>query len=141
MSDSVTVSIGRDKYTSEILSGSHRILADEPRSVGGADQGPSPYDLLLAALGACTVMTLRMYADRKQWPLEGVSVDLRQERIHARDCEDCESKDGMVTRITREITLKGDLDSAQRERLMEIADKCPVHRTLSAEIHIVTQAR
>lgn len=136
----VSVTIGREHYTSRITAGKHQLWGDEPASAGGADQGPTPYDLLLASLGTCTAITLRMYADRKEWPLERVSVELEHERIHAQDCEECEQREGMATRITRRLTLEGDLTTEQRRRLLEIADKCPVHKTLSHEIRITTTA-
>ena len=117
---------------------SHRLLADEPVKSGGLDSGPGPYDLLLAALGACTSMTLRLYADRKKLPLTQTQVRLRHAKIHAADCAECETKEGMIDRIERAITLEGDLDAAQRASLMAIADKCPVHRTLKSEIDIRT---
>ncbi len=129
------------KFQQEIMSGAHRFLADEPVKVGGLDSGPSPYDLLLAGLGACTSMTLRLYADGKKLPLERVSVRLTHNKIHAEDCEHCENKEGMVDRIDRTITLEGALDAEQRKRLLEIADKCPVHRTLESEIDIRTFER
>ena len=129
---------GNGKFQQEVLSGPHRFLADEPVRVGGLDSGPGPYDLLLAGLGACTSMTLRLYADRKKLPLERVSVRLTHNKIHAEDCRDCETKEGMVDRIDRSITMEGPLDSEQRKRLLEIADKCPVHRTLESEIEIRT---
>jgi uncharacterized OsmC-like protein/pimeloyl-ACP methyl ester carboxylesterase len=122
------------KFQQEIVSGPHRLLADEPVAVGGLDSGLSPYNLLLAALGACTAMTLRLYADHKKLPLERVSVRLTHNKVHATDCEDCETKEGMLDRIDRNITLEGALDADQRKRLIEIADKCPVHRTLESEI-------
>jgi len=112
------------------------MTADEPVESGGTDLGPNPYELLLSALGACTSMTLRMYANRKQMPLAGVSVTLTHDRIHASDCQNCETEEGLVDRIRREIALAGDLDEAQRERLLSIADRCPVHRTLTNEILI-----
>jgi uncharacterized OsmC-like protein/alpha-beta hydrolase superfamily lysophospholipase len=122
----------------EIIAGSHRLLADEPVNAGGLDSGPGPYDFLLAALGACTSMTVRLYADRKQMPLKRTQVRLRHNRIYAADCAECETKQGMLDRIERVITFDGDLDAVQRARLMEIADKCPVHRTLTSEINIRT---
>ena len=120
--------------------GKHSTLADEPERYGGDDRGPNPYDLLLASLGACTAMTLRMYADRKEWPLEGVRVRLRHEKIHAKDCESCESDSGRVSRIEKELVIEGDLDEAQRARLLEIADRCPVHRTLMQEKEVLTRS-
>jgi putative redox protein len=120
------------------LTGPHRFLADEPVKVGGLGTGPGPYDLLLAGLGACTSMTLRLYADNKKLPLERVLVRLTHNRIHAVDCLNCETKEGMVDRIDRNITLEGALGADERKRLMEIADKCPVHRTLESEIEIRT---
>jgi uncharacterized OsmC-like protein/alpha-beta hydrolase superfamily lysophospholipase len=129
------------RFQQEVTVGRHRFLADEPVAVGGLDSGPGPYDLVLAGLGACTAMTLRLYADRKALPLDQVSVELTHDRIHAADCADCETKEGMIDRIERAITLHGTLDSGQRQRLMEIADKCPVHRTLTSEIKIRTVER
>jgi uncharacterized OsmC-like protein/alpha-beta hydrolase superfamily lysophospholipase len=129
---------GGGRFQQEVTVGTHRFLADEPLDVGGLDSGPGPYDLLLAGLGACTAMTLRLYAERKALPLERVTVRLNHSRIHAVDCEDCETKEGMLDRIDRAITLRGALDAEQRQRLLEIADKCPVHRTLTSEIDIRT---
>ncbi len=125
-------------FTQNVVAGAHRLRADEPAAIGGNDSGFSPYDLLLAGLGACTSMTLRMYAGQKKWPLERVTVQLRHEKIHARDCAECETREGRIDRIERTIHLNGDLDEAQRARLMEIADKCPVHRTLHSEVRIET---
>jgi uncharacterized OsmC-like protein len=129
---------GHGRFQQSVAVGPHRFLADEPVKVGGLDTGPGPYDLLLAGLGACTAMTLRLYAERKSLPLERVSVTLTHGKIHATDCETCETKEGMIDRIDRAITIEGDLDVEQRKRLMEIADKCPVHRTLTSEIDIRT---
>lgn len=128
----------RGLFQQEIIAGTHRLLADEPLDVGGLDSGPGPYDLLLAALGACTSMTLRLYADRKKLPLTRTIVRLRHNRIYATDCAECETKEGMIDRIERMIRLEGDLNTEQRARLLEIADKCPVHRTLKSEIDIRT---
>ena len=130
---------GMGTFQQTVTTGPHQLIADEPVDVGGLDTGPSPYDLLLAALGACTTMTLRMYADRKALPLNRVSVRLQHSRIHASDCESCETQQGKIDRIDRVITLEGDLDDAQRTRLLEIADKCPVHRTLHSEVQINTE--
>ena len=128
----------RGKFQQEVSVGAHRFVADEPVAVGGMDSGPGPYDLLLAGLGACTSMTLRLYAERKQLPLRQTTVRLHHGRIHAADCAECETKEGMIDRIERAITLDGDLDAEQRARLLEIADKCPVHRTLESEVDIRT---
>ena len=130
--------VTRGKLAQDVRAGRHRLRADEPEGKGD-DTGPTPYDLLLAGLGACTSMTLRMYADRKEWPLEGVAVHLNHDRIHARDCEDCETTEGMVDHIDRVVELRGPLSDEQRSRLLEIADKCPVHRTLVGEVHIATR--
>ena len=130
------------KFQQEILTGPHRMLADEPVKLGGLDSGPGPYDYLLAGLGACTSMTIRLYADFKKIPLENVAVRLSHEKkIHTKDCEDCENKVTKVDHIERAITLEGPLDAAQRKRLMEIADKCPVHQTLESEVDIHTVER
>ena len=121
-------------FAQEITVGPHRLVADEPVAVGGTDTGPTPYDLVLSALGACTSMTVSLYARRKQWPLEAVTVRLRHSRIHAVDCENCETKEGMLDRIDADVELQGALSEEQRARLLDIAKKCPVHRTLTAEI-------
>jgi uncharacterized OsmC-like protein len=131
----VVVRTGEDLRTETEADG-HELVADEPTSLGGTGAGPTPYDYLLAALGSCTTMTLRMYADRKGWPLESVTVRLSQDRIHAADCEECETEEGRIDRIEREIELEGPLDEKQRRRLLEIADMCPVHRTMQTEAFV-----
>jgi uncharacterized OsmC-like protein/alpha-beta hydrolase superfamily lysophospholipase len=128
----------RGQFQQEVILGSHRLLADEPVKDGGLDTGPGPYDLLLAALGACTSMTVRLYADHKQIPLKRTQVRLHHEKIYAKDCAECETKEGKIDHIERAITFEGDLTAEQRARLMEIADKCPVHRTLKSEVDIKT---
>src|SRR5216683_6299468 len=127
-------------FAQEIETGSHELYADEPVSFGGTDAGPSPYDLLLAALGSCTSMTIGFYARKRRWPLENITVSLRHSRIHAADCEECETKEGKIDRIELDIHLTGSLTDEQRAKLMEIADKCPVHQTLTSEINIKTRA-
>lgn len=132
----VVVTGGRAGFAQDILVGAHRLRADEPTTAGGTDAGPTPYDFLLASLGACTSMTIRLYATRKQWPLEEVTVQLRHSRVHATDCAECETKEGRIDRIDAEITLAGALSDEQRSRCLEIAERCPVHRTLTSEINI-----
>ena len=126
-------------FAQQILAGAHALTADEPVDAGGTDIGPPPYDLLLAALGACTSMTVGMYARRKSWPLESVTVRLRHSRIYAADCADCETKEGMLDRIERNVQFIGALTDEQRAKLLEISNKCPVHRTLSSEVDIQTR--
>ncbi len=130
----------RQGFRTEVTAGRHTWVADEPVSVGGEDLGATPYQLLAAALGTCTGMTLRMYADHKKWPLDGVRVTVQHEKKHAADCHDCTEKDVKLDHLTRTIAVEGDLDAKQRARLIEIANKCPVHRTLESEIVIVTEA-
>jgi putative redox protein len=127
-------------FLQEVVSGRHHLRADEPVDAGGSDAAPGPYDYLLIALGVCTSMTVGLYARRKQWPLENIVVSLRHSRIHAEDCKECETKKGMLDRIDTEIELTGSLTSEQHAKLMEIAGKCPVHRTLKSEINIRLQA-
>jgi putative redox protein len=136
--DNATVTVrGRaNALAQEIEVGRHRLAADEPASLGGTDTGPNPYDLLLAALGACKSITVTMYARRKAWPLDSVTVRLRHEKIHAEDCESCESRDVLLDRIECEVEFSGELTAEQRTRLLEIANRCPVHRTLTSEIII-----
>jgi uncharacterized OsmC-like protein/pimeloyl-ACP methyl ester carboxylesterase len=128
------------KFQNTVSIGPHHLLADEPVAAGGEDSGPGPYDFVLAGLGACTSMTMRLYADRKSIPLERATVTLSHSKIYAKDCADCETKEGMLDQIQVAIGLEGPLDADQRKRILEIADKCPVHRTLTSEIHIVTRA-
>ena len=128
------------KFQQTVMIGPHQMLADEPVAAGGEDTGPGPYDFLLAALGACKSMTMRLYADRKSLPLERATVTLNHSKIHAQDCAECETKEGMLDQIDVAIGLEGALDAEQRKRIFEIADKCPVHRTLTSEIRIVTKA-
>lgn len=130
---------GQGLFQQSVLMGRHQLLADEPVAAGGLDSGPSPYDLLAAALGTCTAMTLRLYARQKNWPLERISVRVMHKKIHAADCAECETREGKIDRFTRTLFLDGPLDESQRARLAEIAGKCPVHRTLTSEVSIVTR--
>lgn len=134
----ITAKIDRSKYKTIISNGRHELIADEP-TPEGSDFGPNPYDFFLMALGSCVAMTLRMYADRKNWDLEEVEVHLTQERVYAADCLDCESEDGYVQIIEKKVKLIGNLDETQRKRLMEISDKCPVNKTMLNEIQIKTE--
>jgi len=136
----VIVRGGGAGFAQEIEIGPHRLKGDEPLAFGGTDTGPSPYDFLLVSLGTCTSMTISLYAQRKGWPLDSVTVLLHHSKIHAIDCAECETKVGKIDRIEREIQLTGALTTEQRAKLMEIADKCPVHRTLTSEINIRTRA-
>ena len=136
---SVVVTGSAASLAQDVVVGRHRLTADEPAAAGGTDRGPGPYDLLLAALGTCTSMTLSLYARRKQWPLVRVIVRLRHAKIDALDCGTCETREGMVDHIERDVELIGNLDVAQRARLLEIANRCPVHRTLTSEIDIQTR--
>jgi len=138
-SQEVVVRSAGGGFRQEVTAGTHRLVVDEPASVGGSDAGPSPYGLLLAALGSCTAMTLQMYARTKGWPLESVEVRLSHDKIHAKDCASCETKEGKLDRIEREVIVGGPLTDEQRKRLGEIADRCPVHRTLASEIHVHTR--
>lgn len=132
---------GRGRFQQGVVVGRHHLIADEPTGVGGDDSGPTPYDYLLTALGACTAMTIRMYAERKAIPLDRVGVRLKHDQIHAADCADCRTREGKIDRIEREIELVGDIDEETQARLLEIADKCPVHRTLTSEIAIRTRLK
>ena len=138
MASEVTVTSTSLPFEQVVVAGAHRLIADEPVAAGGADLGPDPYGLLLAALGTCTSMTLKMYARRKDWPLQRVVVTLSHDRLHAEDCKDCDGGKRRVEEIRRRITVEGELTSEQRTRLLEIADKCPVHQTLTARMVITT---
>lgn len=137
----VTVSGGSSGLLQQITVGRHQLVGDEPADQGGGDAGPNPYDFLLAALGTCTSMTVSLYARRKGWPLEGVRVQLVHSKVHVLDCASCETKDGKLDRIDRDLELQGPLSDEQRSRLLEIANKCPVHRTLTSEIDIRTRLK
>ena len=139
MSRIVKVSSGPLRYGQNISVGPHTLQADEPGDGGGRDTGPDPYALLLASLGSCASITVRMYAERKRWPLQGVSVELSWARIHVEDCASCETDQGMVNGIEMQISLVGDLTAEQRERMIQIANKCPVHRTLRSQVPISTR--
>ena len=133
----VVIQIGQEKYRTEVSAGGQTMVVDEPVEVGGAGGAPTPYDLLLGSIGACTAMTLRMYADRKGWPLERVTVRLRQARSHAQDCADCPTKHVGLNQIERDLEMEGPLTDEQRERLTQIADRCPVKQTLERGIKVV----
>ena len=137
----VVTESGAGPYGQRITAGGHQLVADEPAAIGGADSGPTPYDLLLAGLGACTAITVRMYADRKGWPLRQTTVRLRHQRIYAKDCADCETKSGLMDQIERELQFEGELTDSQRARLLNIAERCPVHRTLHSQVLVSTAER
>ena len=134
----VTARIGRTGFRTDATARTHTLIVDEPVAAGGTDLGQTPYECLLSALGACTAMTLRLYADRKKWPLEGVTVQLRSGQSHVRDCEECETKKVGIGHIERRLELEGALTDEQRSRLLEIADRCPVKQTLERGIHVET---
>lgn len=136
---SVLVKVGTGALLADVQAGRHTYLVDEPVEVGGQDRGPTPYDLLLSALGACTAITLRLYADQKKWPLEGIEVRLRHQRVHRTDCEHCEQAGQMLEEVQKELRLLGPLTAEQRQRLEVISQKCPVQKTLMAGLHITTR--
>jgi uncharacterized OsmC-like protein len=136
MAREVLVKAGPKGLNQQIEANGHRLLADEPLDLGGTDTGPNPYDLLLASLGACSSMTLRLFADRRGWELRGIEIRLRHEKIHLQDCKDCENPNSKIDVIHREIKLIGNLTEEVRQRLLEIADRCPVARTLQSEVRI-----
>jgi uncharacterized OsmC-like protein len=133
----VVVRVGASGYRAEVSARGHTLIADEPLALGGTDQGPTPYDLLVAALGSCTAMTIRMYADRRGWPLEGVTVRLTHSRVHELDCEACEASTVGIDQLARTIELAGDLTEEQRAGLLRIADRCPVGQTMERGIRVV----
>jgi putative redox protein len=139
MSRAVTVSGGPSGLRQVISVGRHQLIADEPRASGGHDEGPDPYELLLSALGSCTNMTLRMYADRKGWPLKEIRVVLTHSKNYAQDCVNCEQPVAVLDRIERRITLIGELSAEQRQKLLVIANLCPVHKSLTSKIDVQTQ--
>ncbi|OON69011.1 OsmC family protein [Hymenobacter sp. CRA2] len=135
----VLVRVGPDALMADVQAGRHTYIIDEPLGVGGQDRGPTPYDLLLSALGACTAITLRLYATQKNWPLDGIEVRLRHQRVHVQDCQACEAADARLDEIHKELRLLGDLSEAQRQRLEQISQKCPVQKTLLAGVRISTR--
>ena len=137
----VITRIGKSGYVTDIMAAGHGLVADEPVSLGGTDKGPAPFDFLMAGLGTCKAMTLRMYSDRKQWPLEGVTGKLNHKKIDAADCETCQTKEGHLDQFDCEIDLSGELDDQQKQRLLQIADRCPVHRTLHSEIVVKSKLK
>ena len=139
MTSTVTVESAPPRFLENITVGRHTLQADEPLSVGGGDLAPTPYELLLGALGACKTITLRMYAERKQWPLEGVRVNLSHSKVHAEDCVDCDKRDAKMDVIDRIVFLEGPLNEEQRTKLIEIAERCPVHQTLNSKIQVNTR--
>jgi putative redox protein len=132
----VHIHLGNENYKTVMTAGNHELISDEPEKVGGKDLGPDPYDYLLMSLGSCSVITMRMYADRKEWPVEDIYIEMRHFKDHADDCEDCDDPKARIDKIEKEIIIKGDLSDDQIERLLEISKKCPVHRTLLNEVEI-----
>lgn len=134
----VHLHLGKENYKTVMTAGRHELISDEPKRVGGNDKGPDPYDYLLMSLGSCTVITLKMYADRKNWPVDNIYVEMLHHKSHAKDCKDCDDPKAKIDKIEKEIIVKGDLTGEQLERLKEISKKCPVHRTLLNDIEIET---
>ena len=132
----VHIHLGSENYKTVMTAGNHELISDEPEKVGGKDLGPDPYDYLLMSLGSCSVITMRMYAERKEWPVEDIYIEIRHFKDHAEDCEDCDDPKARIDKIEKEIIIKGDLSNDQIERLLEISKKCPVHRTLLNDIEI-----
>lgn len=136
--DNVLIIKNSEGYKVEIKSGKHTLISDESKESGGSDDGPNPYELLLSALGSCKAITMRMYAIRKNFPLTEITIKLKIDKIYAKDCEGCETKEGKIDKIDVEINLSGDLNDEQKKRLLEISGKCPVHKTLTSEVKIYT---
>lgn len=136
----VHIHLGKNNYRTVMTAGNHELISDEPERAGGEDLGPDPYDYLLMSLGSCTVITLRMYADRKEWPMEDIYVEMRHHKDHAEDCEDCDDPKARIDKIEKEIIIRGDLTDEQIDRLLEISKKCPVHRTLLNDVEIHSTA-
>lgn len=128
--------LGDTNYKTVMTAGNHELIADEPEDVGGKNEGPDPYDYLLMALGSCSVITMKMYADRKEWPIDDIYVEMRHHKAHAEDCEDCDDPKARIDKIEKDLIVKGDLSEEQMERLLEISKKCPVHKTLLNDIEI-----
>ncbi len=126
----VHIHIDKNNYKTVMTAGQHELVSDEPLKSGGKDLGPDPYDYLLMALGSCTAITMRMYANRKEWPVEDIYIEMRHNKVHAEDCEDCDDPKARIDKIEKEIIVKGDLDRDQIDRLLEISKKCPVHKTM-----------
>jgi uncharacterized OsmC-like protein len=134
----VTVRVGARGYRAEVSAGGHSLVADEPVALGGTNEGPTPYDYLAAALGTCTAMTIRLYADRRGWPLDEVTVRLRHSRIHQKDCTECDARPVGIDQFARSIELSGDMTEEQRAGLLRVADRCPVGQTLERGVRIVS---
>lgn len=134
----VHVHLGDENYKTVMTAGNHELLADEPETAGGGNQGPDPYDYLLMALGSCSVITMKMYAERKEWPVEEIYIEMRHSKTHAEDCVDCDDSGAKIDKIEKEIIVKGDLSQKQLDRLLEISNKCPVHKTLLSDTEILS---